>query len=229
MIRLGVVTGVTAEAECLLRREAGGAVEVVCAGGDAARAAVAAERLLARGATGLLSFGLAGGTDPALDPGAVVVADAVVVSDGRRWETERSWRYAMTNALRGLGPVTGVLAGSDRPLVTILAKRAFFSATGALAVDMESHAVARVAAENDVPFAALRVVVDPARRALPRSALAGLGAAGQIRAGAVLWRLVMRPWEAPGVAALALDYRRAMTALRRSATAVDALLGGGTI
>ena len=40
---------------------------------------------------------------------------------------------------------------------------------------MESHRVAVVAAEMQAPFAVLRAVADPAGRALPRAALAGLG------------------------------------------------------
>ncbi|MFQ5957876.1 MAG: hypothetical protein ACE5LF_00755 [Alphaproteobacteria bacterium] len=229
MIRLGVVTGMATEARCLPRSEAGDAVQVVCSGGDSGRAAAGAKGLLARGANGLLSFGLAGGIDPALAAGAVVIGDTVIASDGRRWEVGRSWRDALVTALAGLGPVVGAIAGSDRPLATVAGKRALYAATGALAVDMESHAIARVAAENGIPFVTLRVVADPAKRALPRSALAGLGADGQIRTGAVLWRLALRPWEAPRIVALALDTRRALAALRRCSAAADALLGGGSV
>ena len=46
--------------------------------------------------------------------------------------------------------------------------------TGALAVDMESHVVAHVAARHRLPMVAIRVVTDPAERALPPSALAGV-------------------------------------------------------
>ncbi len=42
--------------------------------------------------------------------------------------------------------------------------------TGAAIVDMESGLAARVAAENELPFAALRVVADPHDRALPPAA-----------------------------------------------------------
>ena len=45
--------------------------------------------------------------------------------------------------------------------------------TGAIAVDMESHVVADAAARHGVPVAAIRVVIDPAERTIPRSALAG--------------------------------------------------------
>ena len=59
------------------------------------------------------------------------------------------------------------LAGVDSAVVSPVAKRALRSATGALAVDMESHVAAAFAAQHGLPFAAVRVVCDPAHRALP--------------------------------------------------------------
>jgi len=47
------------------------------------------------------------------------------------------------------------------------AKRALYLKTGALAVDMESHIVAGVAAAHGLPVAAIRVITDPALRAVP--------------------------------------------------------------
>ena len=45
---------------------------------------------------------------------------------------------------------------------------------------MESHVVARAAAQHGVPLAAIRVVVDPVERTIPRSALAGTRPDGTI-------------------------------------------------
>ncbi len=83
MTRLGVVTGMVAEARC--RPPPGDAIEAAFSGGDPARALSGAARLVAEGARALLSFGIAGGLDPALDPGDLVVADTVVAPGGERW------------------------------------------------------------------------------------------------------------------------------------------------
>ena len=219
MTRLGVVTGMTAEARCLPRPGAGEALEVVCSGGDSARALAGASRLVAKGARALLSFGLAGGLDPALRSGAVVVAETVIAPDGERWETDRGWREALSAALAAARPVGGALAGCDRPLAGVAEKLSLYKATGACAVDMEGHAVARVAGESRVPFAVLRVVADPAGRALPRAALGALGADGRVRVAAVLSHLMRRPWETPALIVVAWDAGRALLALRRSAAA----------
>ncbi|HEY0425948.1 MAG TPA: hypothetical protein VGC82_21710, partial [Rhodopila sp.] len=69
---LGFVTGLAAEARIASRF--GYPVRV---GGTPAGAGVAASELIEQGATALVSFGLAGGLDPALRPGTVVVASIV--------------------------------------------------------------------------------------------------------------------------------------------------------
>ncbi len=215
-----------AEARCLPRPGAGDALEVVCSGGDSARAGAGAERLVAHGSRALLSFGVAGGLDPAMRPGALVVAETVIAPDGRKWRTDPGWRAALVAALAPIGPVGGgTLAGSDRVLASAAEKRRLFEATAAAAVDMESHAVARVAAASGVPFAVLRAVADPAERALPRTALGALDADGRLRGWRVVVSLATRPWETPGLIALALDARRAFAALRRGAAAAP-LFGG---
>ena len=61
--------------------------------------------------------------------------------------------------------------------------------TGAVAVDMESHIAAAYAAEAGLPFAALRVVSDPAGRALPALAMAAIKPNGDIDL-----RKVLRGW-----------------------------------
>ena len=48
------------------------------------------------------------------------------------------------------------------------AKAALRATTGADAVDMESHIAARYAEQHSLPFAALRVISDPAHRARQR-------------------------------------------------------------
>jgi hopanoid-associated phosphorylase len=226
--RVGVVTGMVAEARCLPRTDAGGVLTFLCSGGDSGRAAECARRLIAEGADGLLSFGLAGGLDPELRVGAVVLGEGVIGPDGKRWLADRPWCEAFL-AEPGSAPlIVGDVAGSDRALVSASEKAELFAATRALTVDMESHAVARVAAENNVPFAVLRAVADTAARTLPNAALPGIGTDGRARPAAVLGQLVWRPWEAPAVFFLALVAAKALRSLRRvAATSSAPLLRGG--
>jgi hypothetical protein len=68
-------------------------------------------------------------------------------------------------ALQGLHVFEGELIASASVL-TGHEKRAL-AASGAIAVDMESYAVAQAAAQAGVPWLALRAIVDPAGTSLP--------------------------------------------------------------
>ncbi len=209
MTRIGIITGMRDEAALL---PADDGVAVYCEGPGTEGARRAAERALADGATSLLSFGLAVGLDPALSPGALIVAEAVVTADGSRRETDAAWRARV--AARFGSAKVAALAETGAPVASVADKRRLFQATGAVAADMESGAVARVAGEAGVPFLALRVVADPAGRAIPPAALAGLRPDGTTDSGAVMRAVATRPKDLPGLVRLAGDYHRAQRALR---------------
>ncbi len=113
--------------------------------------------------------------------------------------------------------VAGAIAGRDEILARPAAKERVRHATGAVAVDMESHGVARAAAGRKLPFLALRLVLDPASLALPWSAEAGLAPDGRARLWPVLGRLALRPWELPALLALGRANDAALEALGRLA------------
>src|SRR4051794_31197273 len=73
------VTGITSEAR--IARAAGFAA-AICGGGDRNATETAIAAAIARGASALVSFGIAGGLAPALLPGAIIVGDAVVIEAG---------------------------------------------------------------------------------------------------------------------------------------------------
>jgi adenosylhomocysteine nucleosidase len=220
MTRIGIVTGTRIEAACFAPRTA------VCSGTDAPRARDVARRLVAEGCQALASVGTAGGLHPELTPGALVIAVSVVGPDGLAQETHAPWRAALAAALEGggLSVRLAAVAGSDAAVLHVDGKRRLFERTGALCVDMESHAVAAVAAEAGVPFLAVRAVADPAHRVLPHAALASVGPGGDLRPAALLAALAARPGEIGQMVRLARDSRRALGSLRRVA-----VLGGPTL
>lgn len=205
---LGIVVGLTAEAR--LASGLGGVVET--GGGDAPGATAAATRLIQRGAGALLSFGLAGGLSPTLAAGARVIPAAVVDMGGQTWPVD-------LDLARRYGTATGTLLAADHVIATVEAKRAAWQATGADAADLESGAVARVAAQHGLPFAVLRAVCDPAGRDLPPAALTALDAQGRIQLFALIRALTGNPGQIPALIALGRDAalaRRTLLALVRA-------------
>ena len=208
-----------------LRREAGllarlsGDLPVACAGADAGRAAILARGLVERGVGGLVSFGLAGGLDPALPPGTLLLPERVLLPDGGALAVDPGWRRRAAALLPEA--LAAALAGSDRVLVDVAGKAALRRSGGAAAVDMESHAVAAVARAAGLPFLVIRAIADPAGRALPPAALAGLSPDGGTRPWAVLLALLRSPGQLPALVRLAGDSAAGFAALGR----VGRLLG----
>jgi len=157
-----------------------------------------------------------------LRPGDVVVANAVITAGGT-FRTCPEWSKSLLKSL----PLALHLPvfGSEVPIITALEKEALWSATGAVAVDMESGPVAAAAAHYGLPYTVLRVVLDPAHRAIPLSALAAAREDGKTDGKAVLRSLMRRPRDFHGLMRLARESRKANRALFRSRQALGPLLG----
>ena len=126
-------------------------------------AAIAEARTLVRGCPGIISFGVAGGLAPHLRPGTCVVGSAVI-SGSNRMPISHEWSQKLLQTIPD--SVSGTLLGVPAPVAHPDDKRALYLKTGAIAVDMESHIVAAVGLAHELPVAAIRVITDPAKRAL---------------------------------------------------------------
>lgn len=224
MIPLGVVTGLASEAACF---PPGGSARLACSGARPARATVVAEQLLAQGCGALVSFGVAGALDPALKPGNLLVAEAVVLPGGGRVETEPRWRKRLVALLArgGLAPVPGTLVGSEFPLLRAVDKASLRASTGAVAVDMESHAVARVAAAHGRPFLALRAIADPAARAVPAWTMGLVSEEGRVEPLKAAFEAMCRPWDIPTLILLGMESNLAHQSLAKAVTLTGGRLG----
>jgi adenosylhomocysteine nucleosidase len=201
--RIGFVVGLKAEA-ALLR---GGGFMVGIGGGAPAGAADAARRLVAGGATALVSFGLAGGLNPALRAGDILVP-AKLVEDG-----------AVYNCAPALlawlgGPKAGPMLAGGEIAATVAQKSALFMTSQADAIDLESGAVARIAAAAGLPFAVLRAVTDVAGCDLPPAALVALDQAGAIGLARVIGAVLRGPGQIPAILQLARAAGQARRALQ---------------
>ncbi len=208
--RVGIITGLRREAACL-RRDGARRYDVRSGAGPVA-ASRAAREALAAGCRGLVSFGFAGALSPELTAGALSVPETVIGLCGERWRTDEAWRRRVL----AVSPdaLTAPLLGIDAVAGSPLAKSALAARTGAIAVDTESHAVARVAWEAGVPFLAVRAVSDRAGDALPGWLLASLDQRGEARPLAFAAALLRDPRRLAAVLTLFRGSRRALARLR---------------
>jgi hopanoid-associated phosphorylase len=201
---------------------AGPDIEAIASGGDPVRLEAMLDRL-AGTASGIISIGIAGALAVGLPVGQWVVADAVL-DDGESLPTDPAWTGRL--AARLPEAARGVLLGVNAMVAEATQKASLHSTTGAVAVDMESHIVARVARRHRLPFAAARVISDAAHHDLPPAVLVGMKSDGGMDLPAVLRSLLANPGQLPALIRTGLEAERGFRALLRGHRRLGPRLGG---
>jgi hypothetical protein len=106
----------------------------------------------------VLFAGFAGSLDESLRVGDLVLADAVVDLDGNRWPT--TWPGELPPGDWQPPLRRGTLLSTPRMIAAPDEKLQLGKTHGALAVDMESAAVAQVCSKKGLPFGCLRAISD---------------------------------------------------------------------
>ncbi len=189
------------------RTAASDQIHAVPGGGDASYLAAELDRLAPQ-AAGIVSWGLTGALRDDLSIGDWVIGSGV--SGGFEHDTDAVWaervRAALPGAHHGRFHADGLLA--DAP-----AKRAL-GAGGRLAVDMESHIAARVAAAHGLPLLIARVVSDRVDDAMPPAVLVSMGPRGKTAYARVAASLARHPAQVPAFAAFARHSMMCLNVLR---------------
>lgn len=184
------------------------------------RAEAEARRLFAEtAASAALSLGVAGGLSPELQAGDLVVGDRVILrqSSGlQSFSCDAGIRDAAMTALHRrsgrhrLGPILTV----DR-ILTAGEKRVLATELGALAVDMESGAIASAASACSIPFLAIRGVLDPVHEELAIDFDQFLDAEGEPDLPRLLRYLLIHPSSFPHLVGLGRRTKTVCTDLGR--------------
>jgi hypothetical protein len=203
---------VTLIVACGLKREARiieRAVEdaiVVIGGGVSDRLQRDLEALARRQPATILSCGVAGALVPSLSPGGIVI--------GGDEPTTIALQAALPDAL------VGEVAGQDMIAATATEKRALAMRSGGIAVDMETHIAARVAARTGCAFGIIRAIADTADDDLPPAALVGMKPDGGMALGAVLGSLARHPGQLRALIRTGQQADRAFRALAEAMAAI---------
>jgi hopanoid-associated phosphorylase len=170
----GVVVALASEAATLARAVKperlialpdGAALYLSGMGPAAARRAAVA--LAEAGAVALAVFGVAGALSPHLPNGRLFCPERIMDEEGRNYPADPAWRAGLQRQLAMPVQMAGSLLSVAAPLLTAAAKAAAHQRCGALAVDMESAAVAAVAQHRGLPLLVLRAIVDQHDDAIP--------------------------------------------------------------
>ncbi len=190
-MKTGYVSGLLFEARAVVGKAAvageavthpSGLTYVYLAGIGPERATAAARALVEKGVEALISWGTCAGLQADIPSGALMMPQELHGANGQVLEANFRLRKVVVERIIRLADVREVpMAEATQVLGSTEAKTRLGEQTRASAADMESMAVARVAAEAGLPFVAMRAVIDPVHQALPPEVLELSDAYGKIR------------------------------------------------
>lgn len=218
MTRIGFITGIKKESEILRKCTNYPHNDIVCAGADSKRAYYQASKLVTNGCSLLISFGIAGGLDPALKAGDLVLASSLVDEKHNIFNLDqREQKKLITHLSTTFNISNNKIFGSTNIISSTKEKQRLFISHTATAVDMESLGVAQAANEKKCPFLIIRAIADTADQHLPTASLRSIDKNGNIKIGTILLDLALNPKDLTGLIKLAFNSRKALTSLSRVA------------
>lgn len=189
-------------------------VLIAYAGAGPLNAEQAAKNLIVKGADRLISWGCAAALDGQLRPGQLVIPETVRL-DQQSYETDKRWSHKLRCRLsQKLTVVGGGLLSTSRIVASRSEKQSLQRETSAVALDMESAAVAKIAQQANLPCLVLRAIADPAAMSLPQAVVVALDDQGQVQLGKLLRHLLLRPWQIPALISLGLHFAAARKTLK---------------
>ncbi|MFK2893488.1 purine and other phosphorylase-like protein, family 1 [Dyella flagellata] len=217
------LTSRAAKPECITALADGAAL---CLSGMGPLAARRAAKMLAEaGASALAVFGVAGALNPQMRNGTLFCPQHVLDEEGHRYTADPDWRTSLQGPFALPIQTEGSLLSVAAPLLTEAAKTAAHQHCGALAVDMESAAVAAVAQEHGLPFLVLRAIVDESSDAIPAALNGSVDAWGRPRMLNLVTALCRHPSLWGELPRLYSRMQKATQALRALAAATGPGLG----
>ena len=225
MNQFGIISPLLPEAKCLtssavkpdeiIRIEEN--ICVYVSGIGAERAEKAARQLVSHGCDVLVSWGTAGALAADLRPGDLLIPESVIGIDGTVYHLAKLWRSSLANKLNEL-PANiyyGQIADSLRVIKTAQTKSGFRETHArALAVDMESAAIAAVADVYGLDCLVIRVICDSSDTTIPDFALKFTDQYGRAIPGKFMKSIFTDFRLLPQLAALASDFRHATRTLK---------------
>lgn len=202
---------------------------ITCSGAGALNAQASAELLKSKGANRLISWGCAAGLSTSVKPGDLILADRLIDADGNDIFVKSDWSNYCFNLIQDRNNSfsyvvhPGSLAESKYVVASSRDKKHLNAVTGAVAMDMESAAIARVAGLNNLGFMAIRAIADPATMDLPNAVGYALDNRGDILLNKLLLFLALHPAELPGLIRLGTHFGKAKRTLKSVARRLESI------
>ncbi|MBK8814359.1 MAG: phosphorylase [Methylococcaceae bacterium] len=203
---------------------------IICSGAGENNARLASELLVDNGVKRLISWGCAAALDSALQSGDLVLAESCIDAQqvGIEFDNKGWVSHVQSSINRQIPIYVGKLAESKHIVETTEDKTELGKATGAIALDMESTAIAKVASLNGIPFMTIRVIADTLKMNLPKSVSYALNEQGEVVLKKLLLFLFLHPSELPGLIKLGFAFNAAKKTLKCIARDIQLIIHDGS-
>lgn len=158
----------------------------------------------------IISWGSAAGLSKILKPGDLVLPDLILDEKGAEYVTDSNFNDQMVKLFpKELSYHSGALCESTTMLKEVEEKREFGKKHHAMACDMESATIAKLAKQKGIPFTALRVISDDYNTAIPQSVYLSIDENGDFSLGKFLFQLLINPKDIIHVIRLGKNFSKA--------------------
>jgi len=184
----------------------------------AKRADAGGQMLIAEGIDILVSWGSAGALHANIPLGALLLPGKVIDAFQNTFVAEENiYNKIKENIPAHIQVVHDPLAETSIALTDTLQKKAFREASGAVAVDMESGTLARLAHQHHIPFVVIRSVADTSTMQIPKSIFKSMSMEGKINFALLCQQLLLHPADCLALLRLSLGFGKAKNTLTQVA------------
>ena len=229
MSGVGIIVALPAEAKCLCskRMKTGLPIEIqknifLCLSGIGHESALfAAKKLTALKVNALISWGVAGAIDKSLSSGDIVLANSII-NEGENYSTTRDWLSRVSKHLQSIRSIyNGDIVSSKEICASSTDKFHLSLRTDAIAVDMESAAIAEIASANNLDLLVIRTISDDAETTIPEAVLKHTNNLGQPRILNFMLSCMTNPNQIRDIFALKSGYKKGLTSLSEIAQVLN--------
>jgi adenosylhomocysteine nucleosidase len=200
---IGIISALSSEGRCLTGKFIPDnkpvqinehAIAIICGMGED-NARIAVQQLLEKNVTALVSWGTAGALTEKIYSGDLVLANSVTTRSGENYTFDTDWNKRVANELcnTSLKIHHGMIAHTEQVLKAHASKVSLQTATHAIAVDMESIAIARIAHKENLPCLAVRAIVDEASQSIPEAIINSTDMFGRPALFSLLGSIISKP------------------------------------
>ena len=222
--KIGIIAALPAEAKCLQAEKINlkSPFEIeknifLCISGIGYKSSLdATKKLIKLNIDALISWGIAGATCNLVNTGDLILAKAVKRHE-KIYCTSDEWCKKIIYYFQGSSHkiLNEDIVSTDEICVTPTEKKRLFKKTKALAIDMESAAMAEVAMKNSLDFIVIRAIADNAILNIPEIVIKNIDNYGRIKIIKFISSCILKPSQINQILLLAKSYRKALKSLEK--------------